>query len=92
MVPDLTVDPDSNSVPQPATRVPTSMPGSVGMLLAPRIGLADQWLAGRSFTRRSSCAFAATMMVDTLIATARHSWEINPSEPADPPHRNGDEV
>ena len=56
--------------PQPATRVRRGMPASIATLLAPRRGLDHQWLARRSFTRRSSCAFAATMMVDALIATA----------------------
>src|SRR6266404_2294217 len=55
---------------QPATRVRRGMPASIGTLLASRRGLDDQWLAGRSLTRRSSCAFAATIMVDALIATA----------------------
>lgn len=49
-------------------------------------GPADQWLADRSFTRRSSCAFAATMIVDTLIATAPTLMgRSNPQRTSTPP-------
>src|SRR3979490_1884519 len=84
--PDLTVDSDSNSGPPARASSATGLPASIGTLLAPRLGLADQRLAGRSFTRRSSCAFAATMMVDTLIATAPTLMgRSNPQRTSSPP-------
>src|SRR2546421_8943014 len=59
--------------PQPATRVRRGVPASVRTLLASRRRFDDQWLAGRSLTRPSSCAFAAAMMVDALIEIGRAS-------------------